>query len=68
MNFKFKLFDKISIIPLNNLSGTIINIWISNNEIQYKIRYFVDNEPKEIYFYEWEIELDEEKNTKIGFK
>ena len=67
---KFQLLDKVLIIPLENKEGQIINIWLSNSDIQYKVRYFLYEEPKEIYFYEWEL-TDKESikpEKKIGFK
>lgn len=54
--FKFKLLDNVKILPLDELKGQVTSIWIGITEdIQYKVRYFVNSEAKEIYFYEWEL-------------
>jgi hypothetical protein len=70
LELKFNILDKVEIIPLNNKEGTVISMWITEKEAQYKIRYFTGDEPKEIYYYDWELKNSEEKKNerKIGFK
>jgi len=55
-DFKFNLLDNVKIIPLENILGQVISIWIGINDIQYNVRYFVNSEVKTIYFYSWELE------------
>jgi len=55
----FNVLDNVSIIPLENIKGQIIAIWIGiKNDIQYKVRYFTNCKAEEIYFYEWELKKD----------
>ena len=68
IKLKFQILDEVSIIPLKYVRGTIINVWIDTNTIQYKVRYFVENEIKEIYFYEKELSIETKEQQKtIGF-
>jgi len=55
---KFKLHDKVKLPKeiLKDISGVITLISIEDTGIQYKVRYFWEGKPQEIYFYEWELE------------
>jgi hypothetical protein len=58
MNLKFNIHDKVK-LPKEihkELTGNVISIWIGEDGIQYKIRYFWECKPNEIYFYESELE------------
>jgi len=59
---KFKLHDKVKLPEniLKDISGIVIAIYISDESIQYKIRYFWECKPQEVYFYEWELKKYEE--------
>jgi len=55
-DFKFNLLDNVKILPLENILGQIISIWIGINDIQYNVRYFVNSKVETVYFYHWELE------------
>lgn len=60
--FKFQIGEKVR-LPENvhkELYGIIINIYIDREGKQYKVRYFWESKPQEVYFYEEE--LREEKH------
>ena len=68
-NLKFKISDEVKILPLEDKLGTIINIWMDINSVQYKVIYFINEEPKEIYFYEKELSNEiKQQQKQIGFK
>lgn len=59
---KSKFFDLIEkpckIKPFENLSGTIIAVYITKKGIEYQVRYYLDGEQRTDYFFEWEIESE----------
>ncbi|MFH0806075.1 MAG: hypothetical protein V1901_04320 [Patescibacteria group bacterium] len=60
MNLKFDLLETIKIPQLHkDLKGIILSIWIGEQGIQYKVRYFWECKPQEVYFYEWELEKED---------
>ncbi|MDO8610076.1 MAG: hypothetical protein Q7R95_05980 [bacterium] len=67
LSTKFNIDDKIYIKDLK-IWGKILSISISGpNRIQYNVRFFNNTDPKEIYFLEDELSLQEEEN-RVGFK
>jgi len=46
----FDLHDKVEITPLN-LEGRVIAIYISEDGVQYHVRYFDNAEARTVYFY-----------------
>lgn len=65
-NTKYDLNDKAYILHLKRW-GKVIAFFINNDNIQYNIRYFVENKPETCYFDEDEISKDEAE-VKLGFK
>lgn len=57
MNPQFSIKEKVFLPDEigSNIPGRIVNIWISESGIQYKVRYFWQGEAKEIYFFEDEL-------------
>lgn len=62
----FNLKDKVNINGLG-ITGQIISIFISKMGIEYKVRYLIDKEPREYYFYPEDLSPFEDKGE-IGFK
>jgi len=58
---KFNLKEKVKLPELihKDLQGIIIGIWIGEEGIQYKVRYFWECKPQEIFFYESELKKGE---------
>jgi len=58
INTKFNILDKIKLPEAvhKELYGIIIAIFIDGDGTQYKVRYFWESKPQEIYFYEKELE------------
>jgi hypothetical protein len=55
---KFNLRDRVK-LPKEvhkDLTGSILSIWIGDDGIQYKVRYFWECKPTEVYFFEEELE------------
>lgn len=54
---KFKLHERVKLPEeiLKDISGIITLISIEDSGVQYKVRYFWEAKPQEIYFYEWEL-------------
>ena len=63
----FSIKDNVKIIPLNK-NGVIKSIFISSTGISYNVRYFENLEPKEVYFFEEELELSSIEERRVGFK
>jgi hypothetical protein len=57
MEINFKLGEKIRLpqIVHKELYGIIIAIFIDSGGIQYKVRYFWESKPQEVYFYNNEL-------------
>lgn len=47
------------IIPFENLTGTIIGIYITKKGIEYQVRYYSNFEQKTEYFFGWELLIAE---------
>lgn len=62
----FSLKDKVKVKELG-ITGQVVAIFISKMGIEYKIRYLVDKEPKEYYFYPEDLSSFEQREE-IGFK
>jgi len=56
-NIKFIINEKVKIPKIHkDLDGHIIAIFISECGITYKVRYFWESKPTEVYLYDSEIE------------
>jgi hypothetical protein len=57
INNIFNVNDKIKLPEAvhKDLYGTIISIYVDRDGIQYKVRYFWESKPQEVYFYEQEL-------------
>jgi len=49
------IFKKCKIEPLNNIEGTIISTCVDSKGFKLQVRYFIDNESKQDWFYDFEI-------------
>ncbi len=57
MTPKFSLWATVKIPVLNEkIEGRVIGIWIAEQGIQYKVRYFWAGKAEEVYFFEDELE------------
>lgn len=65
INTKYNLRQKVYIAPIK-VWGKILNIFIGmSGDIQYNCRYFDGVSPKDCYFYEDELSLEEEKKVRF---
>lgn len=57
MELKFSLNTKVRLPELvhKEIYGIIIAIYIDSGGIQYKVRYFWESKPQEVYFYDYEL-------------
>lgn len=51
------LFQDCRIIPLENQPGKITGIGLFHTGLQFKVRYFIDGQYKEDWFYDFDIEV-----------
>ena len=53
----FALHDEVKLPELihKDLIGRVLSIYIGEEGTQYKVRYFWEAKPLEVYFYEWEL-------------
>lgn len=66
-NILFNIKDKVNIIELN-LTGKVIGIYINlSGDVSYKVRYFHNEEPKEVYFEDYEIAIFNPVDKPVGF-
>jgi len=65
MDLKFILGEKIRLPESvhKELYGIIIAIFIDSGGIQYKVRYFWESKPQEVYFYDNELLKIKETNN-----
>jgi hypothetical protein len=56
MKFQLKQRVKLPVEVHKDISGRILSIWIGDDGIQYKVRYFWESKPTEVYFFEDELE------------
>jgi hypothetical protein len=56
LNLDFGLQAEVIIKSIPGKEGVIIGIHLDGEGLQYKVRYFCDGDPKEVYFYAWELE------------
>ena len=66
-NIVFNIDDRVKNKDLG-IKGYVSGIYITKGDISYKVRYFITNEIKEIYFDERELELIDNEDPKLGFK
>lgn len=66
-NFVFNIGQRVKIRELD-INGRISAIFIKIDEITYRVRYFFNAEPKEVYFNDTELEPIEEEGGSVGFK
>lgn len=48
--------DRVKVKDLG-IRGRVCGIYISSSEVSYKVRYFFDNKPQEVYFVADELEV-----------
>ena len=60
----FKFNDKVKILPLD-VEGRVLSFWFKPDGLSIEVRYYLNNECKQDYFYEDELEVI--KPTGIGF-
>lgn len=65
--FVFNINDRVKVNELN-INGKINAIFISINEINYRVRFIYNNDIKEWYFSDDELELVNDKEKTVGFK
>lgn len=51
------LWQDCSIVPLENQPGKITGISMFHTGLQFKVRYFIDGQYKEDWFYSFDIEI-----------
>lgn len=56
MNLSFNIGDKVQIPELETY-GRVVSIWVQQCGIQYEVRYFLNGEAKNVFFFENEIEI-----------
>ena len=66
-NFVFNLGDRVKITDLD-IKGYVNALYITTNEITYRIRYVFNGDIKEVYFTNNELELVDDYNKSLGFK
>jgi len=59
MKYENLIEKSCKIIPFENLTGTIIGIYITKKGIEYQVRYYSNFEQKTEYFFEWELRFEE---------
>lgn len=52
------LYQDCKIKPLENQGGVITGIGLFHTGLQFKVRYFIDGQYKEEWFYDFDIELE----------
>lgn len=62
-NFIFNLGQLVKVKQLN-LQGRISGLFIDGSGITYRVRYFFDSKPNEVYFQDDELELIEKEEEK----
>jgi uncharacterized protein YodC (DUF2158 family) len=65
INTKFNIKDKVFIKSLK-IWGRILCMYINSNGIEYNVRYFDGFNPKDCYFLEEELQINDGEE-KIGF-
>lgn len=55
MNFKFKLKDKVEVTPLS-AKGIVTALFVCEDGIQYRVRYFYEGSVRSEYFYDDELQ------------
>lgn len=61
---EFKFDDKVRVIPLD-IEGVVTSFWLKPDKLNVEVRYYLNNERKQDYFYEDELEIIKEKS--VGF-
>ena len=61
---EFKFDDKVRVIPLD-IEGVVTSFWLKPDKLNIEVRYYLNNERKQDYFYEDELEIIKEKS--VGF-
>ena len=57
-HLKKYLYQYCKIIPLENQEGVITGIGMFYTGLQFKVRYFIDGQYKEEWFYDFDVELE----------
>ncbi len=64
MKIKYNIGEKVTVI-LPKISGIIVAIYITLDQIQYYVRYYSGNDAKLTYFFDFELESESEHS--LGF-
>ena len=48
---EFKFDDKVRVIPLD-IEGVVTSFWLKPDKLNVEVRYYLNNERKQDYFYE----------------
>lgn len=59
MKYENLIEKPCKIIPFENLTDTIIGIYITKKGIEYQVRYYSNFEQKTEYFFGWELRFEE---------
>jgi len=54
MLFEFKIRDRVEVLPLS-AKGTVTALFVCEDGIQYRVRYFYDGNVRSEYFYSEEL-------------
>jgi hypothetical protein len=63
---KYNISDRVCIVELK-INGVVKGFFIDDNSIQYQVRYFKEQEAKNTYFYDFELEPYKELIKEVGF-
>lgn len=68
VNVSFNIGDKVKVKELN-IKGKVSGIYIDAAEVSYKVRYFFESKPQEVYFCDYELEkVIEDETASCVFK
>jgi len=59
-NYEDLINKPCKIIPFEYLKGVLLAVFITKKGVEYQVRYYLNGEQKTEYFFNWEIELQEE--------
>jgi hypothetical protein len=53
---EFSIEQEVTIKQIPEKPGVVTAVFLDGGSTQYKVRYFYEGDPKEVYFYAWELE------------
>lgn len=57
IDFKFEIGDKVKIIDAS-CRGRVLSLWVTDHGKKYEVRFIINGNVKEVFFFEDEIEKD----------